>query len=915
MSESHLTSLVNSSFTAVPGYELLRNDVAGTVPKHGVCAYIRKDIEIDQIACPTKNVLSFRLANFNVYVVIVYRPPSYTEAENADLVAALEQVTRDKEVMLMGDFNLPSISWPGIGSYAPVGQGSPSERKFLELFNVIGMVQWITQPTFPRSGNTLDLLLTTEIDRVGEVLIEPPLPACDHCPIVFDYVFETLNASGSDEGGTPDKRLWHKGRFSKMNEALLNIDWDFELAYLDCSDSYDRFMSIVTNVTNRFVPTKSKQPEKSGVPWKVSPPAGLIRQRQQAWQRYKGIRLCLGRRSGDALEAYTRFSDLNKQCRNFAVKSQASYEHGLIDSWKENPKLLHRYIRSKKTAAVTVGPLKLPSGRFCSDPKTISECLALSFSSVFCNDTPAKQQPHQVFDGQIPDLQFTVADVQALLGCIDGNSAMGPDEIHPLVLKQCAVTLARPLHVIFQRALNEGSVPKAWKQSTVIPLFKKGTRYDPLNYRPISLSSVVCKTMERLITRHISDYLEEHALLTDHQFGFRSGRLTVDQLLLVYETVSGLVDDGETVDVIYFDYSKAFDIVNHEILLTKLRCIGIDGDILAWISSFLTDRTLQVCVKGHISRPRPVLSDVPQGSVLGPLLFLVYVNHIASLLSCNFKIFADDLKIYAFIDQSKPNAESLVQSDILTLTHTSESWGLKLNANKCAVLRFSRGSRSASATPKDVLNGNLLPVLTSFRDLGVIVDTSLKFHEHVQSLSHKASGLCHNFLKSTVCRTPEFMLFLFKTHIRPLLDYCSCLWNTGFVEDVRKLERVQRRWTKRIDNLGEMGYAERLCKLDLFSVQGRLLRSDLIQYWKVMNAHCSIPVDSMFAQPQNAPTRGHKLKIFVSRAITDVRKRSFARRCVKVWNGLPEWVVTAPDLRTFKKGLVQAIPDRLVEFV
>ena len=829
------------------------------------------------------------------------------------MLAVLEQVTCDKEVILTGDFNLPGISWTGLGNCTSVEQGPPLERKFLELFNMIGMVQWISQPTYPRSGNTLDLLLTTEIDRVGEIMIEPPLPACDHCPIVFDYVFETLDASDPDEGGASERLLWHKGRYSKMNEALSNIDWDFELAYLNSSDSYDRFISIVTDVTNQFVPTKTNQVKKSQVPWKVSPPSGLIRQRQQAWQCYKSVRIRLGRRSGTALEAYSTFSDLNRQCRNYAVKSQAKYEHGLIDAWRENPKLLHRYIRSKKVAAVTVGPLKLSGGRICSDPKTISECLALSFSSVFCGEAPANQQPHQMFDGQISDVQFTVADVHALLLSIDGNSAMGPDGIHPLVLKRCAVTLARPLHVIFERTLKEGSIPKAWKQSSVIPIFKKGTRYDPLNYRPISLTSVVCKTMERLITRHISDYLEEHALLTDHQFGFRSGRSTTDQLLIVYETVSGIVDNGGTVDVIYFDYSKAFDVVNHEILLTKLRSIGIKGEILAWISSFLTDRTLQVCVKGHTSRPRSVLSGVPQGSVLGPLLFLVYINHIASQLSCKFKIFADDLKIYAFIDQSKPDANALVQSDIATLTLTSESWGLKLNASKCAVLRFSRGPRPA--TPNYVLNGNLLPVQNSFRDLGIIVDTSLKFHEHIESLSHKASGLCHNFLKSTVCRTPEFMLFLFKTHIRPLLDYGSCLWNTGFVEDARKLEQVQRRWTKRIDNLGEMKYAERLCKLDLFSVQGRLLRSDLIQYWKVMNGRCSIPVDSMFTQLQNAPTRGHKLKIFVNRSNTDVRKRSFANRCVNVWNGLPEWVVTAPDLSTFKKGLVQAIPDKLVEYV
>lgn len=367
--------------------------------------------------------------------------------------------------------------------------------------------------------------------------------------------------------------------------------------------------------------------------------------------------------------------------------------------------------------------------------------------------------------------------------------------------------------------------------------------------------------------------------------------------------------------MIYFDYSKAFDVVNHEILLTKLRCLGINGQILSWVSSFLTDRTLQVCVKGHKSRPKEVLSGVPQGSVLGPLLFLVYINHVASQLSSNFKIFADDLKIYALIDQSNPDAEALVQTDIATLSHTSESWGLNLNASKCAVLRFMRGSRSAVSSPVYVLNGNLLPVLNSYRDLGVTVDTSMKFHEHIDSLSHKASGLCHNFLKSTVCRTPEFMTFLFNTHIRPLLDYGSCLWNTGFVEDARKLERVQRRWTKRIDNLAELSYAERLHELDLFSIQGRLLRSDLIQYWKVINGHCSITADSMFTQPPSCPTRGHKLKIFVNRSNTDVRKRSFSRRCVNVWNSLPEWVVTAPNIHAFKRGLVQSIPQKLVEFV
>ena len=325
---------------------------------------------------------------------------------------------------------------------------------------------------------------------------------------------------------------------------------------------------------------------------------------------------------------------------------------------------------------------------------------------------------------------------------------------------------------------------------------------------------------------------------------------------------------------------------------------------------------------GQRSSSKAVLSGVPQGSVLGPLLFLIYINHIASQLSCKYKIFADDLKIYACTDSLPTDVAddkplTVLQSDVDALSHISESWGLHINASKCAVLRFSRSSWNQREidTSQYVLNGNVLPFVNSHRDLGVTVDTSLKFHEHIESVSHKASGLCHSFLKSTVCRNPEFMLFLFKTHIRPVLEYGSCLWNTGYVEDARKLERVQRRWTKRIESLSEMSYAERLHTLGLYSVQGRLTRADLIQLWKIVNGHSCITPDPLFTMSQNRVTRGHSLKIHVPRSHTDVRKRSFSRRCIDVWNRLPEWVVTATDLQSFKRGLEQTIPEKLVEYV
>ena len=528
------------------------------------------------------------------------------------------------------------------------------------------------------------------------------------------------------------------------------------------------------------------------------------------------------------------------------------------------------------------------------------------------------QEPHQMFSGHIEPIALSSDDINAELMSLDTNSAMGPDGIHPAVLKYCAPTLLYPLHTIFSRSLAEGEVPMAWKCSTVIPIFKKGHRYEPLNYRPVSLTPVCCKVLEHIIANHLRAYLDDNALLSHHQFGFRQGRSTMDQLLLVYDEIASSVDAGSTVDLILFDYSKAFDVVSHKVLISKLHLLGIDGQLLSWIESFLSDRKMQVSVKGCLSSTRFVHSGVPQGSVLGPLLFLIYINHVGHKLTSKYKIFADDLKIYSCVTGTPghyPPAAASIQNDIDILNSTSRSWGLMINREKCAILRFSRCYK-AQVPPYYSLDGSPLPVCKSHLDLGVIVDVNLKFHEHVASVARKASGLCHSFLKSTVCRTPSFMMFLLKTHIRPLIEYASCVWNTGYREDLRRLERVQRMWTKHIDDMKDLTYAERLGKLGLYSVQGRLLRSDLIQYWKLFNGKCSsTQPEAFFARPLRSSTRGHRFKIHVSRVDLDVCKRSFSKRCVSAWNSLPEHVVAAPDISTFKKALESVIQEDLYRYV
>ena len=382
-------------------------------------------------------------------------------------------------------------------------------------------------------------------------------------------------------------------------------------------------------------------------------------------------------------------------------------------------------------------------------------------------------------------VDIQLQDVLHVLQSLDVHSAAGGDSIHPMLLKSCASQLAYPLFKIFCLSLEESKLPEAWKVSQVTPIFKKGSRYVivPLNYWPLCLNSVPCKCLERIITARLNEYLGENGILTDHQFGFRAGRSTLDQLILVYDSISPWYDEGSAIDLLLFDFSKAFDVVSHSVLLTKLKLLGIDSNLIAWIEAFLTGRTMSVAIRDAHSRPRQVLSGVPQGSVLGPILFLLFVNHIAANLSCQFKIFADDLKMYMNVcgpdSQNYADTTTKCQSDISTLHLTAQSWGLKFNIGKCAVIRFQR-SLQTLPPPSYHIHNTPISVVESHSDLGVIVDSSLKFHEHIQRTVQKAGGLSQNLLKSTACHSPEFMVTLFCTHIRPILEYCSGLWHTGY---------------------------------------------------------------------------------------------------------------------------------------
>ena len=902
--ETWLTSETPSSFVDLNGFTFFRSDVVGNIKKHGVGLYIKKELNAVSDDVDLANVLSVFVESWGLHILVCYRPPSYSPAENDSLMVFLSSFCLLNRVLIVGDFNLPSLTWRVDGLQS--AYVAPLDKSFYDLFSLLGLQQLVHTATFVPSGNILDLALTTEAEFIGEVSVRTPLPNCYHCPVVLELFV------GSCAMVESKIRLWFKGNYGKMNEELFCIDWESEFEGCSADECYDRLLDILWVLIDVYVPVSDSCQK---VPcWMGHPPRELSRERSEAWNVYKQVRFEHGRSSVETRDAWDRFASVNGRYRNYAKRKQWEYEEGLIRSLSNSPKLFHGYIRRKKKGRPSVGPLKVNS-TVVAEAAGMVEVFADSFCSVFIEAVPQSPASNQEFSGSMSSLNLTYDVILTNLLKLDPSTSPGPDGLHPQMLRSCAVALAYPLYVVFTRSLRDGCVPSTWKRSLVVPLFKAGSRCNPLNYRPVSLTSVCCKVMERSIANHIMNYLEENNLLSSRQFGFRAGHSTEDQLLWMYGRVSKWVDAGGIVDVVYLDFSKAFDVVCHSLLLDKLRLLGFHGQVVDWVRSFLVGRSLSVLVSGVNSSERNVISGVPQGSVLGPILFLIYINFVASEVDSFWVAFADDFKI-GIVYPNGPDSGSescSLQQDLDSIVRKSQSWNLKLNIDKCVAMRFGKRSLHNFSMVRYSIDGRELEFVTSYRDLGVVVDCSLRFHVHINIVVGRAGALMGDLLRGTVCRSRDFMVSLFISHIRPIIEYCSCVWNVGYLADVRRLESLQRRWTREVAVVGLLDYGARLRELGLYSVSGRLLRSDMIKIWKVLHCGEDSQLAELFQVSQISRTRGHSLKLVVPTCRSEVLRRSLGVRRVFLWNSLPAEIVETDSLAVFKRGLSEFLGGGLFE--
>ena len=544
------------------------------------------------------------------------------------------------------------------------------------------------------------------------------------------------------------------------------------------------------------------------------------------------------------------------------------------------------------------------------------------FKSVFTLDS-SKTLPNveNVIEDSITNLNINPVGVGKLLANIQPHKACGPDEIPNIVLKNCATQLAPGITVLFQKSLDTGELPKDWTDANITPVFKKGDRHAAENYRPVSLTSVLSKTLEHIVCSELHNHFEKNNVLTDVNHGFRKGFSCETQLLITSDELAKNAEQGVQTDVAILDFSKAFDTVPHRKLLHKLEAYGVRGPLLSWMTAFLCNRSMRVVVDGESSSETKVLSGVPQGTVLGPLLFLVHINDLPDCVSSRVRLFADDCLLYRQIRTTQDQED--LQKDLKNLETWAENWGMRFNAKKCYILSIADKGRHKFYE----LNSTILKNVDNNPYLGLTLAKDLKWSTHIDNISKKASSTL-GFVQRNLKKVPkDCKKTAYVALVRSTLEYGAAIWDPHLEKDIIKLEKIQRKAIRFINNdyrsITPGSVTKMQKELNLPPLKNRRKEKRLCFLYNIQKGSVPAINKDVYLTPLNNKRHirakqysdcetqniisGHQnlhnkcFKVPASRTTT--YRHSFFPRTISEWNELPDSTVSAPSLESFKERL------------
>ena len=781
--------------------------------------------------------------------------------------------------LMIGDFNLPGINWKNLTS--DTGKGA----QFLDACTERGLNQLVHFPTHNK-GNILDLVLSDTPDSVHSVASHGRLGRSDH-----DMIVVRINV-GKRQKKLPElTKNWRKADWEKMKYEMGQRDWQGEMAELGTEEAWQLFKTTVHGLVEKHVPSRVIR-ANGRPPWLTTALLQEIRQKRRIWAKF---------RRRPTQENKDQYTEAEKGVRKKIRKAKRTVEQDLAAN-ASNSKKFYSYIRSKTSTRTGVGPLNV-EGKTVTDSGEMAEALNNYFGSVFQTENLGNvPKPTPIpTKSKCTGVNFRPSVVKKMVQALKTNSAPGPDGITPRFLQELVDEVAAPLSCIFTKSMAQGTVPEDWKTAHVTPIFKKGQKSSTTNYRPVSLTSVPGKVMEKVIKETLMSHLKRNNLVKKSQHGFMPNKSCTTNLLAFLEAVTKAVDEGKDVDVIYLDFAKAFDLVPRQRLLVKLKAHGVDGNLLAWIGDWLKDRKQKVVLNGCSSSWIHVLSGVPQGSILGPILFTIFINDLDEEVVEKVKVllkFADDTKIGNIVDNDE--SWKSLQDALDCLCTWAANWEMKFNVDKCHVLHLGRNNKRRPY----VMHGKQLETSEMEKDIGVLVSDSLKPGMQCEKAARTAQGVLTQVLRALSYRDRTVLPKIFVQYVRPHLEFAIQAWAPWQRGDIELLESVQKRMVRQVTGLQGKTYEERLAELKMETLERRRRAQDLVQAHKIIHGVDDVNSSIWFEQPdQNQHrTRGSDwgLRHSGRPPRLEMRKHFFSQRVVPEWNNLPGPIRSTKSLTEFK---------------
>ena len=868
------------------GYTMFHTDS----PKRGVIMYLANHLIGYQIKLESEfeeNVVCKVVTNNKEELVLaaIYRSPE-SKADNNDklndLLSELNDTIKWKHLCIVGDFNYKEINWE---TNEVSANQDHSAYKTYDTINDLFLHENVRQPTRFRNNqipSALDWVLTDKEDSITHLEVTSPIGKSDHAVITFN-----INVATSYDS----ERTYHayyKGNYENIRQDMSQIDWHTETASKNIDESWNFFHNKLSGAIERHIP-KLKYKSNKKPQWLNKETKIAIKAKHKAWNKYKKT---------PTSHNWEDYKNHRNTATNKINEAKSNYETRLAEEVKTNPKGFWAYVKSKTKSKGGIRELKDENNTLITQDTEKAETLNKYFTSVFTSeDELSIPLAESKTKNYITDIEINEDIVLSHLNKLNTSKSPGPDNIHTKVISEAKECLVVPLSIIYNKSMAENKLPTQWKEAHITPIFKKGNRSKVSNYRPVSLTSVCCKILETIIRTPLFEHLEKNGLLSKDQHGFREKRSCITQLLEVMEIWVNIFDKGVPWDAIYMDFAKAFDRVPHNRLLSKARSLGIRGNLLKWIADFLDNRKQRVVLEKGTSNWAPVTSGIPQGSVLGPILFIIFINDLPQEIKSYIKIFADDTKIFRAI-RSMSDINNL-QEDINKLVNWTIKWQLYFNNDKCKVIHYGPNNPNH----KYLINNTELQIDSEEKDLGITFNNTLTFSNHIRQICSKANSRVGLIKKPFKNHSKQNIKLLHKSLVRPLLEYGSVIWSPHLKKEQAEIEKVQKRITKLVPKLRHHEYKDRLKALNLTTLEYRRKRADVIQIFRMIKGFDNLNQKDFFEIDTNSRTRGHRYKIIKTHCRTNKKLHSFPHRVINLWNTLPNEAVENKTINSFKSAI------------